>query len=435
MSDSKKEQPPKPPEHVEVYFDVRDGGYWYRLNGRYVKLKKADIQLHFRSMKLRDDIYHNGIREIDWPLWHAQNKRLIDYAGSLAGHRVGMFKDSAGRAFLVTDEAGGVWNAPEKKTVEPVWFKKFIEQLLPGEQSQHFCYWLAVALKSLRDGDFRPGQVVVLAGPSQCGKSLLQAIITEIFGGRSAGPFRYMMAETQFNQDLVCAEHWQIEDPASTTDIRTRRLFGCKLKECTVNRDFSIHQKGKDALTLPLFRRVTLSVNEEPENLAVVPPLDASIMDKLFLFKCSPADVGADRKATWAMIQAEIPIIRSWLLKAFKTVPKAMQDDRFGVKAWHHPDLFLELTNLSPEMRLLNIIDHVKWGNDDVPVTWSEKALTIEEELRQSRWGFAVEKLLHYSSACGTYLAKLAKLLPERVTKKVKDGIIVWAINPPKQTE
>lgn len=439
---------------VELFFDVRDSSYWFRLNGRYVQLGKSDLAMHLRTMGYGEDYVTTGngaLRQIDLPFYHAMQERIIDYAGSLAGHEVGTFRDGAGRCYLITDQARGVFDDMPKKFDEPKFFISFVEELLPEDQSQYFFYWLAIALMSLRRGDFRPGQAVVLAGPSQCGKSLLQSVITEILGGRSANPFRYMMEVTQFNQDLCQAEHWQIEDPASTTDLRTRRIFGCKLKECTVNRDFSIHKKGKDALSLPIFRRVTISVNDEPENLAVVPPMDASIEDKIFLFKCNPvkeafakfrgADTGAlrgfeqmagelDRKAVWLAITKELPGIRAWLFKNFRTVPKDLRDDRFGIKAWHHPDLMAELSNMAPEVRLLGLIDHICFDENN-PTPWTGKAIDLEQQLKNSAFGFEYERLCRWAGACPAYLGKLAKSQRERVSQRKVHGYTQWTITTP----
>lgn len=446
----------KPPSGIEVFYDVRDGSYWYRLSGRYVALKKSDILMHFRAAGLREDIFFDGQREIDWPLYNSQLNAMIDYAGALAGHRVGIFKDGSNRKFLITDEAANVWNDLPKRAPEPKFFAAFIQELLPSGQWNDFCHWLAIALRSLRRGDFRPGQVVVLAGPSGCGKSLLQGIITEILGGRSANPFRYMMGLTQFNKDLCGAEHWPIEDPATTTDLRTRRQFGAMLKECTVNRDFSIHQKGKDAISLPIFRRVTISVNDEPENLVVVPPLDPSIQDKVFLFHCkkvvtafhqfravdgtptlleeTKTDGDVDRSAVWQHIMKEIPVIQNWLLQTFKAVGPDRRDDRFGIKAWHHPDLLAELVAFAPEYRLLNLIDEVLWADvaqGEPLVAWKGRAVELEKQLRASQFAFEVEKCLRHTNQAGSYLGKLAKVEPQRITRHVYAGYPSWEIKPP----
>ena len=452
----------KPPSHIEVFSDARDGAYWLNVNGRFVALKKSELKTHLITMGMTSDWHAAGqgnLIEFDWVLWNSQRERLIDYAGPLAGHKRGIFTDGSGRKYLVTDEANGIWAKLEGEK-EPKFFSAFVQELLPDGQWEFLCHWLAIALRSLRRSDFRPGQVVVFAGQAQCGKSLMQAIITEILGGRSASPFRYLMDLTQFNRDLAGAEHWQIEDPPSTTDTRTRRQFGNKIKEATVNRDFSIHAKGKDALNLPIFRRVTISVNDEPENLAVVPPLDRSIEDKIFLFQCAQANNcfkefrddpqqpvlkglkrvlktsgEIDRKAVWQAILAEIPAIRSWLLREFKTIPTTLRDDRFVIKAWHHPKLRQELLEMDPSTRFLHIIDDAEFSGEGPHTAFSGKASDLERKLRDNnRVSFDVEKLLRFSSACGTYLARIERNYPDRISSRVLDGHTVWTIQPPSNS-
>lgn len=434
---------------LELFFDIRDGSYLYELSGRFVALGKSDLCVHLKKDHGLEDGTRDGISNFHHILYRTQKEKQIDYAGGLAGHRRGIFADGSGRKYLVTDEANGVFDEPVKD--EPAFFPGFIQELLPGDQMEYVCHWLAIALRSLRKGDFRPGQVCIFAGPAGCGKSLLQQIITEIFGGRSSNPFRYMMELTQFNKDLCGAEHWQIEDPATTTDIRTRRQFGAKLKEATVNRDFSIHAKGKDALTLPLFRRVTISVNDEPENLAVCPPLDPSIEDKVFLFHCAKAEKcfepfrdkqgEVDRAAVWQAVTKEIPQVRAWLLREYKNkgIPKDFKDDRFGIRAWHHPDLLAELVALAPETKFLQLIDDALFpipkDGEIQRGEWTGKSSDLEKELRKSEVSFEVEKILRFVGACGSYLGKLAKSQPKRISKRVSGGYATWTIQPPPHLE
>jgi len=441
MSDKKSAKPPVIPD---LYFDIRDESYWFKINGNFSPLKKSNIQMEFRTLGLRDDIYHDGLREIDWPLWNAMKNRRINYAGSLAGHRVGIFSDGSGRQYLVTDEARGVFDdLPAKKDiVEPEFFMQFVTELLPGEQADYLFYWLAIALRSLRKGDFRPGQVVVFAGPVQCGKSLIQHIITEILGGRGASPMRYMMEETAFNKDLAGAEHWAIEEPKTSTDTRTRVQFGNSIKECFNNRDFSIHAKGKEAITLPIWRRGSISLNNDPELLMVLPPLNGSVDDKMMLFNCAPVvDALApftvngeqDRAALWQKIVDEVPHVRAWLLANFKSVPKSRRDNRFGIVAYHHPELRKELEAFTAEMRLLNIIDEGFFEGDEGHLAISGRAMQLEQKLRKTEVGFEAEKMLRYANQFGSLLGKLHKLHPERISKDVKDGYATWTINPPSR--
>jgi hypothetical protein len=341
------------------------------------------------------------------------------------------------------------------KSNNPEFFSQFIDELLPEGQSDFFCYWLSIALKSMILGDFRPGQFVVLAGERQCGKSLLQYIITEILGGRAANPFEYLIGEEKFNADMIGAEHWLIEDPRGSIDMRTRRDFGARLKEATVNRDIRVRAMNKDGVLLRLFRRITISVNLELEYLSVLPPFDPSISDKGFLFLCAPVKAAFDRfrengdksqDKTWAHILTEVPIIRAWLLRNFpaKNIPPAFRDDRFGIVAWHHPHLIAELTSMSHEARLLELIDEMAFpkrvahgklaeytlieGLRELPASEIQTRLLVHNR-------FESEKILKYPGACGSHLGKLAKTNPERVSKKVNTGKTFWTINPPVQTK
>jgi len=443
MADSKTA---KPPAHIEVWYDVRDGSYWYQLNGRFLQLKKSDLFLNItRSFGItHKSQYFEGLSPLDWIIVNAQHNRQIDYAGALAGHHVGIFKDGSGRSYLVTDEARGVFDDLPKAFDEPEFFPEFVGELLPGEQALFFFYWLAIALRSLRKGDFRPGQVVVLAGPVQCGKSLLQSMVTEILGGRAASPMRYMMEETTFNRDLAGAEHWPIEEPKTSTDTRTRIQFGNAIKECFNNQLFSIHAKGKEAISLPLWRRGTISLNNEPDLLMVLPPLNGSVDDKMMLFNCDRVEKSIafatvngeqDRAKLWGRFMGELVNIRAWLLASFKKVPKAMKDTRFGVLAYHHPELRKELAAFTSEMRLLNIIDEGFFTGDGPHAAKTGKAMALERELRQSPTGFEADKLLRYANQFASLLGKLNKLHPERVSKSVKDGYTTWTIHPPSQQQ
>jgi hypothetical protein len=233
-------------------------------------------------------------------------------------------------------------------------------------QQQYVWAWLKIAFETLRDKSWRGGPAMALAGPRDCGKSLLQNLFTLILGGRAAKPYKYMSGGTQFNADLFGAEHLAIEDEHSSTDIRARRALGSSIKQFTSNKAQYCHGKGRNALTLAPFWRVSISVNEEAENLMVLPPLSASeedsIADKIILLKARKADLmptasTTEYEAFWDKLISELPAFLSHLV-SWK-IPEEIQHGRFGVKAWQHPELLTELDKHSPETQLLAIIEEV----------------------------------------------------------------------------
>lgn len=395
---------------------------------RFVNLSTRNAKLHMIHHGL-DDCEQDGMKKSDRALVLAQIQRGVDLAGPFSGHPVGILKTVSGQAILVTEEVSPV----QPKLGDCPTIEKFIAQLLPGEQMTYALLWLKLAVESLLNRDFRPRQVLCLFGASGCGKSLFQALITEILGGRVAKPYQYMMGETAFNADLCRAEHWCIEDEAASFDVRIRRKFGQQMKEAAVNPIVRMHMKGKDAFAaIPIYKALTISSNDEPENMMILPPLDDSILDKVILFKCGMADLTGNRKKDWKNLTSELPGFLDQLQKM--PVPASMRDPkkRYGIKAFHHPEILEVLCSVSPEERFLQIIDQIIFPeNKKDPLDfWRGRSIDLEAQLRDSKLAFAVEKLLHFSSACGVFLDRLKKKLPERFEKSASKGKTFWKIKP-----
>ena len=389
-------------------------------------MSAGDLTLHLKRSGLSTDAYVGQLHEIDNAKAVAQIERSVDYAGPLAGHKCGMFNAADGRKLLVTSSP---------KLIEPKrgkWptLRKFFEQLL-GTADEVLFAWMKVSLESLESGDMRPGQMIVFAGEAGCGKSLCQQIITQLLGGRCEKPFRYMVGDTPFNGDLGQAEHWCIEDEHGSTDIRTRRKFGTAIKDVCANTLLSLHRKGAQALSLPVFRRITMSVNSEPENLQIIPPLDGSLLDKITIFSCGRADVDSNRERAWKAFTGELSAFVYWLSNDF-IIPQGMKCKRFGVKAYQDEALLNQLSSESPEQRLLNIVDEVIF---DVKKDLAPEIVTadeLERRLRSSPFNFTVEKLLYFSSACAVYLQRLETKTPSRISSSREWGKRKWTIKPPQ---
>jgi uncharacterized protein DUF5906 len=271
-----------------------------------------------------------------------------------------------------------------------------------------------------------------------CGKSLLQNLITEILGGRSAKPHRYMMGQTDFNGDLVRAEHLMIEDEPASTDLRSRRDFGSRIKEITANVMQSCHPKHRDAITLDPFWRLTISVNDEPENLMVLPPLDDSLEDKLIILKTyqqampMPSETDEERRAFMEALRSELPAFVAFLFAW--SIPKDFTCQRFGIKAYQHPEILQALGALTPEAQLLNLID-LELFNSVAPSAWEGTAAELQREL--TRDGSTVKReaqqLLNWSTACGVYLGRLQRLCPQRFQPERTNASRRWIIEIPTE--
>lgn len=383
-----------------------------------------------------------GLSEMQQILLHIQTARNVDYSGPLAGHRKGLHH-LQGRHVLVTDEAKLITpHAGQYPLIQ-----SFMRGLLDDpqhDQCSHFFGWLNTALETLYAGGIRPGQCLALAGPKDCGKSLLQTLITEMLGGRAASPYRYMSGQTTFNSELFGAEHLVIEDEIPTTDIRSRRALGAQIKSMTVNVQQSCHAKNRIAVPLRPFWRISISVNDEPEFMMILPPLDESLADKIILLKCAkkpmamPTCTLEQREAFWKALVAELPAFLYWLLNEWE-IPQALRSERFGIAHFHHPQLVQALDALAPEIRLLDLIDLTLFGEESLECLdgedWEGTAMELERRLVGSRSDCAYEarRLFTYNSACGVYLGRLRDKHPDRFSERVVHGARIWTIKSPSR--
>jgi hypothetical protein len=425
--------PPKKKDGPPVaYFDSSRGGFWSKNSrGEWIQYTEGALR---RVLKYQhyDDVTDKDLQYsmIDRHLIDVQQTHDVAYAGALAGYKTGLH-DVCGQRVLVT--SGPRLITPKDGS----WalLKDFLGVML-GDQCRVLYAWLKSALRSLYAGPpFRPGVMLAMAGPAGCGKSLLQNLITEIFGGRVAKPYRYMIGDTTFNSDLFTAEHLMIEDEAASTQLSVRRQFGSMLKNMIANEHQSLHRKGRDALMVSPFWRVTITVNDEPENLMVLPPIDESLRDKITLLKAfvpefpyATDDMNARRQFR-TQLSAELPMFLRFL-QQWK-IPANCTNQRYGTAAFQDEELLQELEELSPEYKLLAIIDRLQiWGVDREP--WKGSATELEDLLLEKDKLRSVEKLLSFNTACGTYLTRLSRRFPERF-KKHRTGKHgrEWEIKPP----
>ena len=424
----------------ETYYDQQRKEYLVQdSRNNWMPLSETSYKRKLKSEGFSSKVDKNkGTSPIDDILLNVQHEHNIDYKGPLAGYKAGIREFGTTRILVtsspkIIDAAEGDWST----------LRQLMVGLLGEEQFPYFCGWLKIAYDALLAGQIRPGQVVVLCGPHGCGKSLLQNLVTEILGGRSAKPYQNMRGGTEFNADLFGAEHLMIEDEQPARDIRSRRAFGAAIKNMSVSETQRLHPKGKDAITLEPFWRVTVSLNDEDENILVLPPLDDSIKDKMMLFKVAKCAMPMatrtlkERKAFRSTLTNDIPGFLHHLTNW--NIPESMQCDRYGVLHYHHHDIISVLDTLSPEKQLLNLIDTVLFPelteNHTKPHKPFEKtAYEIQQWLTNSdcNGSYEARNLLKGYNYCANYLGRLAKSYPDRVENIRTSTKRLWRITPPE---
>ena len=375
-----------------------------------------------------------ALSPLDEALLEIQDKHNIDYCGPVAGYEAGEH-EMMGRKVLVTESLKLV---VPKEGSAPV-LLEVLEGMLDDPEYRQMEYlfgWLRYALECLYTRQFKPGQALVLAGPAECGKSLFQGLLTIMLGGKDASPYQYMTGVTPFNSELFGAGHLKVEDEVSSTDLRMRRDFGNKIKQFASPGSQLCHPKGREPINLLAFRRVSISVNDEPENLLVLPPFEGSVMDKIILLRVKkekmpmPLNSLTEQRAFWDTLVSELPAFVYWLLNTWE-IPDDLRSDRYGITYFQHPALLEAMGDLNPETHLLTLVDRVLFSGL-ITEAWEGSASELQSKLSETpSVARETEKLLKYFNNCGTYLGKLMKQQPDRLASKKVKGHTIWIINPP----
>jgi len=417
-----------------AYYDSYRKTYWIQnARGGWIEVNETGLRRHLKARGYSCERGPAFVSPLDGTINEIQVEKDVAYAGALAGYKQGIL-EAYGNRILVT-------TAP--KLIEPregnfPTISALIRNLLydPNRDQQPFVFgWLKVAIESLQSGQHRPGQALAIAGPRDSGKSLFQNMVTGILGGRAAKPYRYMSGATEFNGELFGCEHLMIEDDIGSTDFRARRNFGTRIKEFTVNEVQSCHAKNRQAINLKPFWRLSITLNEEPENLLILPPLDESLQDKIILLKAQkkpmpmPTITREGRSQFWKTLISELPAF-IWFLTRWE-IPPELRSERFGVTHYHHPELLAELETMAPENKLLEIIDmyfHIS-GRDSEK--WQGTAAELESQLLNSQdVGAESRKLLNWPNATGTYLGRLMRKHPDRIEFDRSADRRGWIIKP-----
>ena len=435
------EKLPLPP----VYYHGREASYWRENDtGGWIKINESaakNFVADYGYTKKNETDEANC--EADDCLMKIQSSQNVAYVGALAGHPAGTYT-IAGNLVLVTNSPKFI----EPKAGEwPVLAQLFEGMLVDGELDQrpHFFGWLKTAVASLRSCHWRASQLMALAGEPGSGKSLTQNIITEIFGGRSRKPYQVMVGETSFNSHLFGGEHLVLEDESASVDIRSRMHFASNIKSLLANRDQGCHGKHQEVITLRPVWRMTLSLNDEPERLLVLPPLTSDVRDKIIVLKVNkhpmpmPTDTPELTETFWDTLVSELPAflhyLESW------TIPADIADSRYGVRAFQHPEIVEKLEETTPEIRMLELIDGDIFSNRMNRIPWTGTAAELTRRLMRENAECRDEarRMFSWGGACGTNLGRLEKstaaYVSGRVTSRRVNGIRHWSVSPPPLEE
>jgi hypothetical protein len=396
-----------------------------------VRLNKESFATRLQRLGFSTEAKNGLLSEVGEIISDTQVNRFVRWAGSLAGWDAGRYEIN-GKPILVTDSPTIIQATHGDDSM----MYDFIERLLGDDQAIYYHTWIKLAREALLSKSLRRGPVVFIIGEGDQGKTVLGNMTSLMLGGRQADPTQFAQGETAFNAHLFGAELLFSDDKGGGRyDHHAQLRTASVIKQLVANKTPECHGKNKTPLGLTPYWRVIYALNDEPEDLLVLPALSKGIMDKLMIFKTVGRAIDRSTKtddefkAYEADLIASIPDYLGWLEEW--EIPKEYLIDRFGQKVYHAPEVLESVQTFAPETKLLQLIDEVGGLYDQ-----KLEARVIEKTLKEP--GISpVERealdLLKRPGSCGKYLTRLCQCQPKRVEDagRLHGGSTRYAIRKP----
>jgi phage/plasmid primase-like uncharacterized protein len=381
------------------------------------------------------------ISDGDLILKDLQYHQYVDYYGPVSGYPKGENPTLNGHTVLCPSELQLITPAPGPW---PFLESIFVQLYGTLPQLTRALAWMAHAAKGIYNSttnlmgvrEFTLGNAIVLCGQAGKGKGLQQTIITMLLGG-GTNASQFITGKTTFNGDLIPYAHLYTEDQLPSHRLEERLAYGSAIKAIAANRSHSAHTKNRTPIQLNPFWRISISLNNDPNNLLCLPPLDDSIRDKLLILKCENVEHGFDTAdpvqsaAMTALLHKEMPGFIHFLLNEFE-IPPSIYNRRFGVEGWCNPEIAEILGRSTFESELMETIEDTLGKNIGETLSMFQGTVRqLDARLRECLSADEARRMLPSLRSIGISLTHLSKNHPDLVAKTLRDGCSVYRINKP----
>jgi len=441
-------------DEVKIPFEVYhrskgDKYFWLDGNGRFQEHGVEDFR---RLLRLNGISGKNADGELtsahDHLIQRVQSKHGVDVAMPLAGYGAGL-QEMNGVRLLVTVPP----KLPQPQAGDYPALGRLMSELTGVGKDEHgntqlkaLTLWLARGWRSIAENRPLSGHCLILAGPPSACKTMFQeVIITTILGGRKAIATLVLVKDKDFTADLASSEHLYLADALVSKDYRARVNLAEKIKSFVANRGQSVHPKGVDQMTLNPRWRLSISLNEEPDRLAMLPPLDdADIANKVILLRCYPVTRPSDDLEQERWIKQLIGEIPAFLNDAIAMqVPDELREldgARFGLRSFLHPGLMADMNANESESTAMAVIDDLFFSSPDSEFIEDSasniRLMMVEKASAESHMRAEVDRLFPNELRVGTTLTRLMTRYSGRVEKPDRHGNKrLWRILPPAEGE
>jgi len=237
----------------------------------------------------------------------------------------------------------------------------FLRHFLGGENDQlwHLLAWVKHKYVNGYRRTPKRSQMTFLCGQQSTGKTFfIQAILTPILGGCGKGG-SFLTGQNKWSAELAqCPLIAMDDDEGSSGDHRDMVRYTQRIKSIVANGELMFAQKFGSECAIEWLGALIAACNRDSHSLArSLPDLDLSVRNKIHLFLTNevPFPGFSTLEENREILIKELPWFCRWLLDWNPPECTAERNEkRFGMNAYHHPDLLRDVSSQG--------YDEISWG-------------------------------------------------------------------------
>lgn len=314
--------------------------YWRRYDSGEIgpMCTLTDVKLHLQVMGLKDErAKGEELSQVEQAIYACQLTRRAEHVVPLI-YRPNDIVYHNRRRYLNVSRTRPMPPVPDPRSWGDgfPWVAKYLDKLWDRDQWVRYISWIAHFYQQALSGAPSTGLALFIAGDHSIGKNFSSnAILGQLFGGHGDAS-KYITGEDAFNKNLMDCPIWTCHDTRRASDNSNAQMaFTQQLKRVIADRELIARAMHKEGVDVPWNGRIVVTLNRDPESLRMLPDLEQTILNKVLLLRANDPKVGefpSDEE-----VARELPFFGAYL-RDFE-IPAEIREARFGVRAWHHPEL------------------------------------------------------------------------------------------------
>jgi len=293
------------------------------------------------------------------------------------------------------------------------WLDAFMDKIFVQREGQlhprhYFQTWLRRFYRGAITGRPVNGQALFFCGPNGCGKNFIsELLIPSAMGGTASNPYKLLMGETGFSDDVLEVPVLAINDEDAPPEFK-KNQWEQKIKSLVANNVHSFHAKFAKNVRIVWYGRLIVTLNDGPKDIGILPMLHAYTKDKLCYFLLQKHDQPFyDIYENQELVKRELPYFLRWLIDVYQPPEGLETNDRFGMKSYHDPYLVRVNRQEQLSYNLLELI--AAWMK---PPNWNNNVDT---------WVGTPTDLIRDMGSVDSFDALLKSWEPNKVSKALGD--------------